>query len=151
MQALKAAGLLSNPPTSALTVPGDPTAAAALEYLHANCGTACHNGGNGEAKSSGFLTRLDVATLSTVQTTDSYTTGWNVPAATYHIPDAGTTYRLHACDVASSAAYYRAAHRDGLNGTPPQTQMPPIDTHAIDDAGLAVLAAWINEGCDGGP
>jgi hypothetical protein len=28
--------------------------------------------------------------------------------------------------------------------------MPPIDTHKVDDAGVRILAAWINDGCDGG-
>jgi hypothetical protein len=28
--------------------------------------------------------------------------------------------------------------------------MPTFDTHRVDIAGLALLAAWINEGCDAG-
>jgi hypothetical protein len=94
--------------------------------------------------------RLDVATLASVQATDTYTTGWNQQAATYTIPTANTTYRLHACDVAESAVYYRASVRDGVNGITFGNQMPTIDTHKVDDAGLAILSAWINEGCDGG-
>ena len=37
-------GLLSNPPTSSIRVPGTPTESQALGYLHANCGS-CHNSG----------------------------------------------------------------------------------------------------------
>jgi hypothetical protein len=146
MQELLDAGLLTDPPDSSLVVPGDPTAAAALAWLHANCGTACHNRGSGEAQSTGFWTRLDVATLSSVKATDTYTTGWDVQTTSYRIPEAGTTYRFHACDLGASAAYYRASKRDGIDGTPPMTQMPPIDTHMVDDAGLAALAAWIDCG-----
>jgi hypothetical protein len=42
--------------------------------------------------------------------------------------------------------YYRASHRDGINA-PTGTQMPPIDTHAVDPKGLATIAAWIDQGC----
>jgi hypothetical protein len=143
-------GLLTAPPAAPFVVPGDAIQSAALGWLHVNCGTACHNDGSGEAHSTGFFTRLDVATLTSVETTDTYTTGWNVPATAYEVPDASTTYRLRACDVAESAAYYRAAHRNGVDGTMYGTQMPPIDTHKVDEAGIAELAAWMNEGCDGG-
>jgi hypothetical protein len=91
--------------------------------------------------------RLNVGSLASVQTTDTYTTGWNVPDQGYPIPGATKTYRLHACDVPESAAYYRAGLRNGVNGTPPGTQMPPIVTHVVDNSDVATLAAWINEGC----
>ncbi len=150
LQGLVEAGVLTAAPTGSLQVPGDPVQSAALSWLHVNCGTACHNGGNGLAGPSGFLMRLDVATLTSVQATDTYTTGWNQPTVTFQIPSASTTYRFHACDLASSAGYYRPSVRDGVNGIPLNSQMPTIDTHEVDDAGLAILSAWINEGCDGG-
>jgi hypothetical protein len=144
------AGVVTAAPAGQLTVPGDPIESAALGWMHMNCGTACHNGGQGEAESSGFFLRLDVATLGSVASTEAYTTGWNVPSTTFHIPDAGTTYRFHACDLGSSAAYVRADVRAGVDGTPYGIQMPPIDSHVVDVAGVAELAAWISEGCDGG-
>jgi hypothetical protein len=150
MSALIAQGLLTAPPDAAITIPGDPTALAALGYLHMNCGTACHNGGNGQAHPTGFFMRLDVASLATVQTTDTYTTGWGVMTQNFYVPDASVSYRLHACDTGSSCVYYRASHRAGLDGTTFGVQMPPIDTHKLDDAGLGAIAAWINEGCDAG-
>ncbi len=143
-------GLVTDAPDSSLVIPGDAVQSAALGWLHVNCGEACHNPGNGLGGPSGFMTRLDVATLSSVQTTEAYTTGWNQPSATYQIPNATTTYRFHACDLSESAGYYRPSVRDGINGVVFGSQMPPIDTHVVDDAGLAILAAWINEGCDGG-
>ena len=93
--ALADAGLLTAPPAAPYVVPGDATQAAALAWLHSNCGTACHNGGNGQAESTGFWMRLDVATLASVQTTDTYTTGWNQPTQAFPIPGVtGTSYRL---------------------------------------------------------
>jgi hypothetical protein len=146
---LQAEGLITNAPSGSLAVPGDPTSVAALGWLHMNCGVPCHNT-NGMASGTGFLMRLNVANLSSVQVTSAYTTGWNHVTNAFTIPDAGTTYRFHACDVPESAAYYRASRRAGINGTLPGVQMPPEDTHAIDVVDVAALAAWINDGCDAG-
>jgi hypothetical protein len=150
-------GLVTNPPDASLAVPGDTVESAALGWLHVNCGESCHSTSPGAlGLPSGFLTRLDVSTLSSVETTNTVTTGWNQLTQTYQIPSLpqGTTYRMHACDLARSAAYYRPSVRDGVNGIPSNTQMPPIDTHKVDDAGLAILSAWINANCpptaDGG-
>lgn len=143
-------GLVTNAPDASLVIPGDAVESAALGWLHVNCGIACHNPGQGIGGPSGFYTRLDVATLSSVQTTEAYTTGWNQLSGTYQIPGQATTYRFHACDLSESAGYYRPSVRDFINGVPGGSQMPPIDTHVVDDAGLAILAAWIDEGCDGG-
>jgi hypothetical protein len=142
-------GLVTNAPDASLVVPGDAVESAALGWLHVNCGIACHNPGLGLGGPSGFLMRLDVATLSSVQTTEAYTTGWNQSSG-YNIPGQTTSDRFAACNLSQSAAYYRASVRDGINGVVFGSQMPPIDTHVADDAGLAILAAWINEGCDGG-
>jgi hypothetical protein len=144
------AGTLTAPPAGPIVIPGNAVESAALGWLHVNCGEACHNSGNGIGGPSGLLTRLDVATLTSVQTTEAYVTAWNQLAGSYTIPTANTTYLLHACDVAESAVYYRPSVRDGIDGIAFGNQMPPIDTHKVDDAGLAILSAWINEGCDGG-
>jgi hypothetical protein len=140
-------GLVTNAPDSGLAVPGNAVESAALGWLHVNCGIACHNSGGGLAATSGFLARLGVATLGSVQSTDTYTTAWNHTANQFSIPDAGTTYLIHACDVAESAVYYRPSVRDGVNGVLPSSQMPPIDTHKVDVPGVAEIAAWINQGC----
>ncbi len=152
MASLVKDGLLTNPPTAPITIPGDPTQSAALAWLHVNCGQACHNtnqkaGGAG----TGFFMRLDVATLGSVETTNTWITGWNAPAVDFMVPGVTSSYRFHACDVASSAAYYRASVRNFVNGVPNTSQMPPIDTHVVDTADLAAVAAWIDEGCDAGP
>ena len=149
MSTLVDGGLVTVPPSAPIVIPGNATESAALAWLHVNCGTACHNPGNGEAEGTDFWMRLNVAQLATVQTTDTYTTGWGLETAGYDIPGVPITYRLEACDIDASAAYYRPAHRDG-----PEAgygiQMPPIDTHRVDDAGVAQIAAWIEQGCDAG-
>ncbi|MGD0530259.1 MAG: hypothetical protein ABSE49_34310, partial [Polyangiaceae bacterium] len=144
------AGWLTEPPDAALTIPGDAVESAALGYVHMNCGTSCHNRGNGQAEPTLFYMRLDVATLGSVKSTDAYITGWNQPTANFVIPDAAVTDRFAQCSLAESAAYYRASQRTGLDGQTFGVQMPPIDTHKVDDAGLATIAAWINQGCDAG-
>jgi len=150
MAQLEAQSLITTMPTGSLTVPGDPTAMATLGWLHINCGVPCHNSAGGLAGNTGFYMRLDVADLSSVQATDTYTTGWNHLTHNFTIPDAGQTFRFHACDLSESAVYYRDGHRTGVDGTPSSVQMPPIVTHVVDDAAMATLAAWITEGCDGG-
>ncbi len=145
------AGLLTNPPDpSTLAIPGDPTAAAALGYLHVNCGVACHNEGvNAAAGNTSFQMRLDVADLHSVETTETYATGWNMTTDTLQIPNEETSYRIASCSTAESAAYFFADHRNSVDGYF-GPQMPAIDTHVVDTAGLAQLVAWINEHCDGG-
>ncbi|HEY8038922.1 MAG TPA: hypothetical protein VIF15_03980 [Polyangiaceae bacterium] len=148
LQTLIAQGLLTTPPATPIGIPGNATEATALGWLHVNCGTACHNP-DGEASSTRFFMRLDVSTLSSVQSTNAYATGWNQQTQGFTIPDAAVTYRLHACDVSSSCAYYRASRRTGP-GTWSGVQMPPFDSHRVDEAGVAAVAAWLDEGCDAG-
>jgi hypothetical protein len=146
MGALADGGLLTHLPDASLSIPGDAVESAALGWMHMNCGVACHNQGSGLAHGTGFYMRLDVAELGSVAATDTYTSGWNKLATGFTIPDASATYLLHACDLAESAAYYRDSHRDDMTpGT--SVQMPPIDSHIVDDAGLSAVAAWIMEGC----
>jgi hypothetical protein len=147
MASLIADRRITVPPTSPLVIPGDPVAAAALGYLHANCGTGCHNAGSGLANFTGFHMRLDVATLGSVEATDAWKTGMNVPTLVFPIPGVAKTYRIKACDASSSAVHYRMSHLDNVDGAGPFTQMPPFDSHKINDAGVATIEAWINEGC----
>jgi hypothetical protein len=145
---LAAAGALSAPPAKiAITLPEDETgkAAAALGYLHMNCGTACHS----TRGLSGFTqlhTRLRAeefwpaagAQVGTVATTDAYTTGLNadVILATYAqaFPDTKLiTPGSHDKSLAWVVAHLRGEH-----------QMPPIVSHQIDEAGTQKLADWID-------
>ena len=136
MATLTAGDLVTAPAATPITIPGDATAAAALGYLHMNCGGPCHNRDGGEASDSGPYMRLDVATLASVQTTDTWTTGMGVNAL-YQVAGLTNPQIFTPCDPAHSAADYRMDHRDGVDGTPDGVQMPPIISHQVDTDGVA--------------
>jgi hypothetical protein len=105
----------------------------ALGYLHANCGH-CHNPDGGAWVDSHMVLRLDAddrdaATTQVVQTT--------VGVALEQWIGRGYTYRIVAGDPDQSAAFYRITQRTM------QVQMPPLATERTDDAGIALLRAWI--------
>ncbi len=138
MQRLIAEGRVTQAPTALPVIPGDATEAAALAYLHANCGTSCHNRSNyALAKSTGLFMRLDVARMATVRTTDTYSTSVNVPSTYQPTPGAGFL-RIKPRDNAHSAIPYRDGSR--VKGV----QMPPMATHLVDTAGLALTKSWID-------
>ncbi|HEY6475812.1 MAG TPA: hypothetical protein VI456_04470 [Polyangia bacterium] len=143
MATLTAQNLLTDPPTSPLTIPGDAPTAAALGYLHMNCGNPCHNDGNGEAANTGLWMRLGVATLTSPQATDTWTTGVGAHA-NYALTGVDAPQDFTPCDPDQSAAYYRMDHRDGVDGAMDGTQMPPIVSHQVDPDGVALVAAWLN-------
>jgi hypothetical protein len=153
MSPLVSGNWLTNPPAMPLVIPGSATTSAALGYLHINCGTSCHNRGNGNASKTGFYTRLEVSQLvdGGVEATDTWQTGVKI-SGLYKIPGVATTYRLDPNDVNASSVYYRMDHRDpadaGDGGDASAVQMPPLATHMVDEAGVASIAAWINAGCE---
>ncbi|MDP8998484.1 MAG: hypothetical protein M3O46_00050, partial [Myxococcota bacterium] len=150
MDALTAQHLISAPPTTPIVVPGNAMEAAALGYLHANCGTTCHNVNiMAPGTNTGFHSRLDVATLTSVQATDTWTSAWNMAARFPILPSA---MRLAQCSTTQSDVFYRMTHRDSSNDAASTGQMPKIDTHKVDSLGVGIIAAWITAGCaDAGP
>jgi hypothetical protein len=143
MATLTAGNLLTNPPSAPLTIPGDAPTAAALGYLHMNCGNPCHNPNAGEAQYTNLWMRLDVATLTSAQATDTWTTGVGKNAI-FSVTGLTNPQIFTPCDPAHSAAYYRMDHRDGVGGVMSGTQMPPIVSHQVDTDGVALVAAWLN-------
>jgi hypothetical protein len=143
MATLTAGNLLTKPPSTPITIPGDAATAAALGYLHMNCGNPCHNPNAGEAMYTNVWMRLDVATLTSPQTTNTWTTGVGKPA-NFAVTGLTSPQIFTPCDPAHSAAYYRMDHRDGVGGVMAGTQMPPIVSHQIDTDGVALVAAWLN-------
>lgn len=145
---LVADGTLTAPPAkTTATLPEDGTgkAAAAIQWLHANC-ASCHNDSPlaGAAaielrlalKPSELLGAVPtpVADLSLFKT--SYCT-----TSRYSPADGGTPLRnVVGGDRAQSAAYVRANLREPTG----IAQMPPIATHIIDTTGVALLGAWID-------
>jgi hypothetical protein len=130
----------ANPDPNALAIPGGPVDIAALGWLHANCGTSCHNqtGVAPLAGSTGLWTRLTIATMQSVQSTDAYSTSAGVPSS---YQPASATYRYSRIapgDSARSVVAIRTASR--VTGV----QMPPIDTHVVSAGGVPALDAWID-------
>ncbi len=142
MSELVRRGLVTVPPASPLTIPGTPTEVAALGWLHANCGNACHNRSPGAyAQWTGMFLRLTTGGLSSVQSTDTYTTAVGVPSGFQPAPGAGFL-RITPGDSAHSAIPYRDLARDTASQT--GVQMPPIATHVPDVAGVTMVTTWID-------
>jgi hypothetical protein len=121
---------LSHPPprTTPFAAPN-----AALGYLHANCGH-CHNPSGGAWSDSSMMLRLDVAERdardnAVVQTTVG------VPLEQWI--GRGFDDRIVAGDPEASAVFFRTTQRAR------NVQMPPIATEVVDDAGSALVRAWI--------
>jgi hypothetical protein len=145
LQALVQDKALSNPPVASASIPGtDPTTIGALAFLHANCGTSCHNANpNAGASAYGLLLKLTAGTSgalpSSAQQTDTWTTAYKVPSnLTPYGYDAGGFWRIAPDDVAHSSIYWTASRRDGV------VQMPPIATHLVDQDDMALLNTWIS-------
>jgi len=137
---LVAEGLVTVAPSAPIVVPGNATESAALGWLHANCGTACHNRSpSALAGATGLFMRLEVASMATVQATDTWQTAVGQPSGFQPAPDAGLL-RIAPGDLAHSAIYFRDSFRDDQGQ---DFQMPPVDTHVVPDAGVALVAAWI--------
>jgi hypothetical protein len=131
---------LSRPPArSSHTIPDDGTglAAAALPWLHVNCGVSCHNEtGNAGANMSHMFLRIDPSTLDAASPAD-----WNVVKMTIGVPAVtpnffgGTRIVPGAPD---ESLIIQLAETRGSN-----RQMPPLGTHVVDTMGLATLREWI--------
>ncbi|MFO0674410.1 MAG: hypothetical protein U0235_33175 [Polyangiaceae bacterium] len=143
--------LTTNPPATTLAIPEDSTgkAAAAIGYLHANCGTACHNTSPAHTCPVNMVLRLGYADLhptdggtATVANLATYTSTVGVNAGTVGLsPDGGTYKRIAPHDVTGSAISYLAGRREGYI---PNKQMPPIDTHVVDTVGVGQINDWVN-------
>ena len=144
LQTLVQQSLLSNPPTAAVVVPGgDPATTGSLAFLHANCGTACHNrNADANAGQTGLFLKLLVgasgALPATADATDTWMTSVNVPSS--YTPagiDAGGFWRIRPGDAPHSTIPWRVSRRN----TP--AQMPPIDTELADQNDVALLNQWV--------
>ena len=135
LASLAASGVLSHPPPAAAdySPPGPPAVAAALGYLHANCGH-CHDPLGSARPDVDLFLRLDVA-ARTPEATAAYRTAVGVPLQFFR--GGGLTARIVAGDAAASAVIYRMSMRAmGVS-------MPPIATEHVDTVGLATVTAWI--------
>lgn len=130
---LVADGWLTAPPAGSapyFEIPGTVDEVAALGYLNANCG-GCHQQGSPTMDNVPLELRLYVADLDAVESTATYRTAVGVEAkldAPSLIVDPG--------DAAASSLHQRMDSRDAI-------AMPPVGSELVDDAGLAIIEAWI--------
>lgn len=132
---------LLQPPVAAteLEIGDDGTGAAApaLGWMHANCGTTCHNA-NPVATAYGakMRVRLDPRQLDgrSVAGFEALTTTVGVRV---NAPNWNGWVRIVPGDPAGSLLYDLITHR----GT--GDQMPPFASRLVDQAGVALIAEWI--------
>ncbi|WP_225411262.1 hypothetical protein [Stigmatella hybrida] len=130
---LAAEGRLTVNPTERFTAPGNSVEAAALGYLHSNCGN-CHHP-QGIEFNNVFDLRLSVKDKA-VADTGTYRTAVNVPVEKFVTP--GVNLRIDPGNAEQSCVH----HRMTIRGT--VEQMPPTASRAVDLEGKALIQAWID-------
>jgi hypothetical protein len=144
LQSLRQGQRLAHDPGGMPVVPGDPTTAAALSFLHANCGTSCHNRGpDAPGGAIGLFLKLTLdgsgKLASSPGQTDTWLTSVNVPSSlTPYGVDAGSFWRVRPGDPAHSSIVWTSSRRDGV------VQMPPIDTQLVDQNDVQLLSTWVS-------
>jgi hypothetical protein len=144
LTSLAAIGALSDPPEQlTVALPEDTTgkAAAALGYLHVNCGMPCHSSrGLGEETQLILRMRADQLwpAVTSVEQTDAYlaTVGQKPTTASVAQQFPGAQ-RITPGDHEQSLLWL-LSHRRG------DYQMPPLVSHRVDDAGTLALSDWID-------
>lgn len=137
------------PPATTIAIPEDTTgkAAAALGYLHVNCGVTCHNASSAaQAMNTGLYMKLLATQMypdggaGQVNQLDTYTKTVNVTAI--DMPNNVNWMRIAPGDAAHSLLPQMAMARDPNAGV--FSPMPPIVSHQPDPAGVGTVEAWIN-------
>jgi hypothetical protein len=155
LASLVADGLLSDPPDhTMIALPEDATgkAAAALGYLHANCGMPCHSS-RGLGDETNLLLRLradefwppadeDAGSAATgpaeVTTTDAWVASIDKEPTTASVAQRFPgAYRITP-GFHDRSLLWLLSHRRG------EYQMPPLVSHRIDEAGTQSIADWID-------
>jgi hypothetical protein len=142
---LRAHGQNVRAPTT--DIPGDAIERAALGYLHANCGVSCHHGKREGDEGPGDLSmRLEIADLSSVQTTDAVRTGVNHapnPFLLYfewRLPQpAGGFLDFRPGDPQRSFAIARMSTRE------PGRKMPRLGSNRVDPDGVRIISDWVQQ------
>jgi hypothetical protein len=136
-------GLLSDPPPQTELAIGDDgtgNAAAALGWLHVNCGVSCHSpNSNSEAYKTDMFLRLsaDAVDGRSSADSDSILTTVGIAART---PRWLGRQRVVPGAPDDSLLYTLASHRDPAKA---KDQMPPIASRIVDHDGIALVATWI--------
>ena len=119
-------------PVPPVTAPPDPVTAAALGYLHANCGH-CHNPNGSARPDTDMDLRLSVADRGQAAPAVRTTVGRPL----HYYRSSPLELRVAPGDAAHSALLQRMLTR----GT--RAQMPPLATESADPTGIAIIRAWI--------
>jgi hypothetical protein len=137
---LIADGKLTNPPSSAIALPGTSVDQAALGYLHANCGL-CHNdgGGSGIYDMVKMVLWAKTTDLSSPQTMPAYTTTVDATLESSSSPVDSPTVRITEGFPDESAVFFR------MDSAPEADHhMPPLGTEVKDtDGGVEAVRLWI--------
>lgn len=139
LSALATEGRLTAPPAkTTVTIPDDGTghAAAALAWIHVNCGTSCHTGTSiGTGYGTGMQLRIGWDEIAGKPPAE-----WEVVRSTVGVVVRSPTWagelRIAPGDPSSSVVLRLL----GLRGS---QQMPPIATRIVDDKGKAAVEEWI--------
>jgi hypothetical protein len=134
-----ASGMLKNAKGPAPMIPGAAAHdAAALGYLHVNCGVSCHNP-QGDAKDSAFFMRLDTDKLGDLFETPTLATGqyktpWENAKIQGLTPPADMPFvDIYLSRPDASLLLVRMQTRGS------EAQMPPIATKHVDEEGVKVV------------
>jgi hypothetical protein len=142
-------GLIAPVPTqTSLTIGDDGTgaAAAALGWIHINCGVTCHNANStATAYGAGMLLRLDPAVLDGRQVTisgfDPLRTTIGVPARSPGWIQPVQWTRIVPGDPSDSLLVQLISNRGTNNAV--SGQMPPIATSVVDTTDVARVVEWV--------
>jgi hypothetical protein len=134
---LAAEGRLSAPPPpdASYAIPGEPDAAAALGYLHANCGS-CHNPRGAAWPDTQMRLRLELD-ASAVDTSAVIASLVGVPLQYYRGQAGAVSLRVVPGHPEQSGVIAR------MNVRGPKEQMPPLATEEVDAEGVDVVRRWI--------
>jgi hypothetical protein len=155
LTSLAAQGLLTKRPrTLDLVIPEDVTmnAAAALGWMHMNCGVSCHNAKPGSLGGySGMHLKLLASQLfpeagtAKVVNQDIYAMCANVPSRL--LPNGHPYLRIAPGNSSQSLLSLASLARDPAGAFAP---MPPIVSHIPDVADVQLIQNWIDALPDGG-
>jgi hypothetical protein len=132
---LSDSGRLSDAPPDPGSIgpPGEDDTAAALGYLHANCGN-CHNLKGTAWPDTQMVLRLGVDEHD-AETTELYQSVIDQPLQNF--PDEDATDRVVPGAPARSGLVVRMTRRG------PREQMPPLASEVADEDGIALVTRWI--------
>jgi len=119
---------------------GTGQAAAAMGWMHVNCGISCHNGYSAShAFRSGLRLQIDVdqATGGSLANTDALETTIGMAATTLRWDE---RIRIVPGDPENSLLYWLMNRRSPADL---RDQMPPIASRVVDEAGSKLVENWI--------